>query len=161
MRDSQKHPSSVKDLWADRVMTLAKQTLACGPSMGLQMHGCRGSTLHAGSRLQLHSSLRRFPQMSSPSSITLPSQVPPRLGTSPLLPAPCFISSAGSLQKRRDCVQMCLERGQPLCPGRTCGLGVFTLALFQAVSHTACWRLALLDDNAQPSSHKPVFLRLG
>lgn len=44
---------------------------------------------------------------------------------------------------------MCLERGQPLCPGRTCGLGVFTLALFQAVSHTACWRLALLDDNAQ------------
>lgn len=56
--------------------------------------------------------------------------------------------------KLRDCVQMCLERGQPLCPGRTCGLGVFTLALFQAVSHTACWRLSLLDDNAQPSSHK-------
>lgn len=84
-----------------------------------------------------------------------------RLGNLPLLPAPCFISLAGSLQKRRDCVQMCLERGQPLCPGRTCGLGVFTLALFQAVSHTACWRLALLDDNAQPSSHKRVFLRLG
>lgn len=58
-------------------MTLAKQTLACGPRMGLQMRGCRDSTLHAGSWLQLHSSLRCFPQMSSPSSITLPSQVPP------------------------------------------------------------------------------------
>ena len=55
-------------------------------------------------------------------------------------------------QTRRACVQMYLERGQPLCPGRTCGLRVFALALFQAVSHTACWRLALLDDNAQPSS---------
>lgn len=55
---------------------------------------------------------------------------------------------------------MCLERGQPLCPGRTCGLGVFTLALFQAVSHTACWRLSLLDDNALPSSHKRGILRL-
>lgn len=57
-------------------MTLAKQTLPCEPSTGLQIHGCRDSTLHAGSWLQLHSSLRCFPQMSSPSSITLPSQVP-------------------------------------------------------------------------------------
>lgn len=55
---------------------------------------------------------------------------------------------------------MCLEWGQALCPGRTCGLGVFTLALFQAVSHTACWRLSLLDDSAQASSHKGGILRL-
>lgn len=55
---------------------------------------------------------------------------------------------------------MCLERGQPLCPGRTCGLGVFMLALFQAVSHTACWRLSLLHDNAQPFSHNGNIRRL-
>ena len=70
----------------------------------------------------------------------------------------CLLGRLGS--KLRDCVQMCLERGQPLCPGRTCGLGVFTLALFQAVSHTACWRLSLLHDSAQPSSHKGGILRL-
>lgn len=39
-------------------------------------------------------------------------------------------------------MQMCLEQSQPFCPGRTCGLGVFTVALFQAVSHTASWRLS-------------------
>lgn len=57
-------------------MTLAKRTLPCEPSTGLQRHGRRGSTLHAGSWLQPHSSLHCFPQMSSPSSIKLPSQVP-------------------------------------------------------------------------------------
>lgn len=149
------------------LMTLAKPALACGPSAGPRVHGCGESTLRAGSRLRLHPSRRRFPQMSSPSSITLPSQVLP---PSPPHPPPpgklsspcCTLLHLWLPQKRRDCVQMCLERGQPLCPGRTCGLGVFTLALFQAVSHTACWRLALLDDNAQPSSsHERGFLRLG
>lgn len=65
----------------------------------------------------------------------------------PLSPS---VSLAGLLNLG-DCVQMCLERGRSLCPWRTCGPVVFTLALFQAVSHTACWRLSLLDDNARPS----------
>ncbi|KAI7794161.1 hypothetical protein IRJ41_014800 [Triplophysa rosa] len=31
---------------------------------------------------------------------------------------------------------MCLESGQALCPERTCGLGLFTLALSQINPHT-------------------------
>lgn len=74
--DRQYHPSSVKDPWACWVMTLAKQALTCEPSIGPQMHGCRGQTMHAGSWLQPPLSFHCFPQMSSPSSITLSSQVP-------------------------------------------------------------------------------------
>lgn len=40
--------------------------------------------------------------------------------------------------KAGDCVQMCLESGQALCPERTCGLGLFTLALSQINPHTTC-----------------------
>lgn len=90
------HPSSVKDPWACWLMTLAKWALTCEPSIGPQMHGCRGQTLHAGSWLQPQLSFHCFPQISSPSSITLPSQVPSAWET--LLPAPSFISLVGSLK---------------------------------------------------------------
>lgn len=162
-------------------MIAAKKTLACEFSGVIQMYSCKDGgqsshtesllTLHTGSRF-LWSSLCMLPfvvplryrfhhwhcrHRRSRFSLSGNSSLSPLSSPSFALPA---LSSWLAFSKLRDCVQMCLERGQALCPGRTCGLGVFTLALFQAVSHTACWRLSLLDDNAQPSSHKRDILRL-
>lgn len=154
--------------WA---IILAKQTLACEPSAVIQMYSRKDGSQPSGTETKLCiqgvdscdplAAFHCFSKMSWLSSLTLAShnkQVLSLPGNSSLPPLPPLCLLGWLAKKLRDCVQMCLERGQPLCPGRTCGLGVFTLALFQAVSHTACWRLSLLDDNAQPSSHKGGFL---
>lgn len=141
-------------IWAGWVTIAAKQTLARGHSGVIQMYTCEdgGQPSHAEVFmnvayrewipviLPLHAAFHCSSQMSSLSSLTPASQKKQVLLVwelsphPPTPPRPSLLCLLGWLAKSWRIVCRCAWReASPLCPGRTCGLGVFTLALFQAV----------------------------
>ena len=166
-------------IWAGWVTIAGKQTLARGYSGVIQMYTCKDGgqpshaefflwTLHTGSGflwsslcMQLSIVPLRCHRFITDTSVTEEAGSL-SLGTLPPTARPTPLCLLGWLAKSWRIVCRCAWReASPLCPGRTCGLGVFTLALFQAVfPHSMLASVSPGWQCSNPPSTKGGILRL-
>lgn len=157
-------------IWAGWVTIAAKQTLARGYSGVIQLYTCKdgGQPSHAG--IFYERCIQGVDSCDPPSACYFPLLLSDviafitdtsvteeagslSLGTLPPRPPrptqPHSVSLAGSLKAEGLCADVPGERPAPSALGEHVVWECLRWHSFKLSSHTACWRLSLLDDNAE------------